>query len=757
IVDNERWGMNRFLSHDHSGPIIAGHYYNYIRGIWKDGTKLQYGGNGFPWGSGSRVECNYMFPGTSDPLGFGTGGIPQPEWSEITENNVPWDRRFMLSSGPFTLEPGGINSVSIGVSWARDMSGDNLDAITALQKANDKAQKLADDCFNFKGCVPPLDDFHFAISGPVTVNFSYFGEANTLKWNFGDGKSSKEKYLSHVYRYPGIFEVSLEVKTKCGNSVISKQIDLRKGTGVALTRLEGHGSGGYYLALEEESIEKILNSPDHKADKIIYKQGAGPVSIEIMSPLNFKKGNYTIFFTGLDSLGRWKIFKHQEKDTVTSDYFLMDGGMQDIPLWGIRVITKPFSYPGKEPLNGNGFIGAAQTYKSPAKKWLKWMEDDDLRASRNWIRAGRHNWSNVPDSLKDYEHTSWQVANNVRLIDPEEDYENIIGGGWAPYKLVYAGLSGLSHPNGRTSANMGQLQSVDVVITSDTAYWTRCAVIELCDEPEMAIGNAWKNSFRKSPSVGKNGMPDGSGNGMGWFPGYALCLETGERLNMAFGENSWMAGQNGRDMIWNPGSHFNDDGQAGHGGKHAMYVFRNSANDSLSNIPHYDGGEFWKKTSNPPNHSSSGVNLAPVWRNCMWVGYPMLIPGKQLLETDVTISLRVHSPFGKQYISWWNNGNPVYEFTLKEEEIKDIPEPDFSAYPNPFKDFTYLNLNDAINGLFSMEVYNLNGSLLSQQHNLSGEGFVFQRNGLQAGVYIIQLRSQKAKSVVYRKKLVVVD
>ena len=42
--------------------------------------------------------------------------------------------------------------------------------------------------------------------------------------------------------------------------------------------------------------------------------------------------------------------------------------------------------------------------------------------------------------------------------------------------------------------------------------------------------------------------------GWSWFPGYAIDLETGTRLNMAFGENSWMVGDNGNDMRWNPTS-----------------------------------------------------------------------------------------------------------------------------------------------------------------------------------------------------------
>ena len=35
----------------------------------------------------------------------------------------------------------------------------------------------------------------------------------------------------------------------------------------------------------------------------------------------------------------------------------------------------------------------------------------------------------------------------------------------------------------------------------------------------------------RAQSVDKDGNPDGTGTGMGWFPGYAVNLETGERLN----------------------------------------------------------------------------------------------------------------------------------------------------------------------------------------------------------------------------------
>ncbi len=43
-----------------------------------------------------------------------------------------------------------------------------------------------------------------------------------------------------------------------------------------------------------------------------------------------------------------------------------------------------------------------------------------------------------------------------------------------------------------------------------------------------------------------------SETGMGWFPGYAIDVATGERLNIVYGESSWLTGDNGADMMWNP-------------------------------------------------------------------------------------------------------------------------------------------------------------------------------------------------------------
>ena len=53
------------------------------------------------------IKSRYYMPGYTDPQHIGTWGVnPGVIWNEITANNIPGDRRGMLSSGSFTFRPG---------------------------------------------------------------------------------------------------------------------------------------------------------------------------------------------------------------------------------------------------------------------------------------------------------------------------------------------------------------------------------------------------------------------------------------------------------------------------------------------------------------------------------------------------------------------------------------------------------------------------------------------------------------------------
>jgi hypothetical protein len=153
IVDNERLGMSKFVYYinaagSNGNPQTGVDFYNLLSGFWKDNTPIEFGGDGY--NESSHIITNFMFPGTSDPLGFGTAGVVTGgagAWSEETVPNLPDDRRFIQSAGPFTLLPGAINYVTEGVIWAKATSGGPLASVQKMKDADDLAQAAFNTCF----------------------------------------------------------------------------------------------------------------------------------------------------------------------------------------------------------------------------------------------------------------------------------------------------------------------------------------------------------------------------------------------------------------------------------------------------------------------------------------------------------------------------------------------------------------------------------------------------------------------------------
>lgn len=145
--------MSKFVYYNNDGsnignPNTAQQYYNYMRGIWKDGSPLVYGGNGYQ--TAGADSCEFMFPGDTDPNGWGTRGVTLNSlfpWSESEPTpggtpNPPDDRRFLQAAGSFTLQPGAVNYITTGVVWARSTSGGPLASVKLVRLADDKAQLL---------------------------------------------------------------------------------------------------------------------------------------------------------------------------------------------------------------------------------------------------------------------------------------------------------------------------------------------------------------------------------------------------------------------------------------------------------------------------------------------------------------------------------------------------------------------------------------------------------------------------------------
>jgi len=123
IIDEpfEKCMLNHFMYYDNDftnfgNPVQQYDYYRYMQSIWKNAVHATYGANGHT-GSDS---CNYMFPGSSDPSGYGTNGVPQSPWDEYSAGNTPSDRRFVMSSGPFSFSSGEITYLDFAIVYTRD-------------------------------------------------------------------------------------------------------------------------------------------------------------------------------------------------------------------------------------------------------------------------------------------------------------------------------------------------------------------------------------------------------------------------------------------------------------------------------------------------------------------------------------------------------------------------------------------------------------------------------------------------------------
>ncbi len=115
-------------------PEYADDYYGYMSGQWKDSALITYGGNGY----GGVTQSDFMFPGNTDPLGWGTNFVPQAPWDEASSGNTPNDRRALASTGPFTLAPAQSSCLDFAYVFGRGTNGP-LSSVAVMQNAADSA------------------------------------------------------------------------------------------------------------------------------------------------------------------------------------------------------------------------------------------------------------------------------------------------------------------------------------------------------------------------------------------------------------------------------------------------------------------------------------------------------------------------------------------------------------------------------------------------------------------------------------------
>lgn len=454
----------------------------------------------------------------------------------------------------------------------------------------------------------------------------------------------------------------------------------------SLTRIEGRGNGGNTADLTDASIETILAAPYWMANPV-YKVNDAPVNIKVTDPINVPDGDFEFRMSGVSNSDGWSL----THDGVTVNSFSTLGNPieQVIEEWGLSLEVRQVVRPGDDPTRGNGYITGSSEFADNTKRWLTFFQDQEgcETPAANWIRSGI---STNPDDA---------TCDDVIGLDSLQAYEKVLGGTWAPFALVNRHLDGPAYSTSsiiQTLSTLRKTQSVNIVITPDKSKWSRCPVFETNDDATYSEGEAEKLDLRAAPSVNKEGQPDGSGTGFGWFPGYAINVETGERLNIAFGESSRLAQDNGRDMLFNPSPRtiLFDNGIVQNilGGKHFIYVFNHTAN-SENDMPRYDEGNFIRTQL----AAGTSAGKRRVFQDCIWSSVPIGVATQKLLATELSIKLRVGRPYETDYNASEsasepiNNNNPMYRFNTSDifarkqdqaaaEDALDL----INVVPNPY-------------------------------------------------------------------------
>ncbi len=576
---------------------------------------------------------------------------------------------------------------------------------------------------------------------------------------------------------------NIKVYTAIPHIPLASVVNSSYGEGPVITRIQGQGNGGMITDFSDASLQEILSKPpiDSTTTKLgdsaypicyrpTYVVSKGPLRVQVIDPLNVINGEYTVKFDSMVKVtdnnpftnktkiqfGKWTLTNNKTGVSYRSDTTTIYQYEQNFLDLGIALTIYQVPNAG-DSLRGsvtvsNGLLYASpQIYADSTVRWLGGVEDSDIPNSpTNWIRSGTYKGSDP--KLYDF------YMNTNQPWDPNKNFQKIQNGIWAPYCLAAVNGSELYtgpalNAFSKQDAKMDNLASVDIVITTEKKLWTRCPVIELCPKPQLAEGNAKAFNFRAAPSVNVDGLIDTvstdpmynsnyiSRTGMGWFPGYAINIETGERLNMMFGENSWLVADNGRDMLWNPTSRIYDAaGTAVFGGEHFVYVMGHKKFPKIGTIyldfPAYDAGAYIVSRM---GRIPETVYKFKTWATAMYVNVPLAVDGLPWLPegNTVTTKIRISKPYQRYYSTEMpagstdtlNRNYPVYLFNTnsiattkysQEVAVSDLTK--INVVPNPYYAYDDYERNQLDNRIkivnlpnkCTVTIFDMSGTMIRQ-------------------------------------------
>jgi len=598
--------------------------------------------------------------------------------------------------------------------------------------------------------------------------------------------------------------------------VVDQALNAAYGEGPIITRLEGAGTGQNFVDLDDATRERILNLGQDSS--LTYRPGRAPIAITIFNPFEVVDGTYEVNIVDntptdntLDKSARWELRRLPQGLIIASERSLDTLNEQIVAQYGFSVSIGQVLEPADTVRvlregDSNGAIGVEFEYAGN-DQWLFGWPDQQGGGLFDFMKTGKGEYDYDDDGDGkpiDGDQRLSNISNGLfvpypladwRLRDPLIPNAPLSSPFFTPaWTHTNASLTKTVHGTEvQRRRRLGLLPNVDIVFTSDKSKWSRCIIVETANVfytdaanyltdpdllPESPAGRKRLHmDLRYAPSVGKNDAdgdgrpdPDGAVNvaatgipasqvgqpvlGMGWFPGYAIDVETGRRLNIFFGENSVYGSQldadfTGRDMLFNPTSQLLRSGNPQEyynwilGGQHYVYV-TNTA---------YDECEALRRRFTPEFASSQTGDSPSVFKNIRipdlaWAGLIQLpatgpgVPVRKMLPlgngptglipSDVRIKLRVENPYQPWYgdvASPSKTVYPKYQFKLEGKQAQALTSTEvenaldsIKVVPNPYYGYSQYEINQFSNivkitnlpAKCKVTIYSMDGKFIRQ-------------------------------------------
>ncbi len=214
-----------------TNPDSSKHYYNYMKGIWKDNSLFK------PAGSAYNPTLNI------NPTHYVYTGNPQTNtgWTEATANNLKGDRRILCTVGPFNFPAGKKVEFEYAFVFSRD---------TSLNNVNNNFSLLQKDVKN----VRYYHNLQNACSPIVTVGLKENKKVSGKLWVYPNPTNGNINInLDH-----NADNASLKVYDLTGKIIYESQIN---NTYKASVNLNDYAAGLYFLEIKEgefKQVEKII-------------------------------------------------------------------------------------------------------------------------------------------------------------------------------------------------------------------------------------------------------------------------------------------------------------------------------------------------------------------------------------------------------------------------------------------------------------------------------------------------------------------